>query len=284
VRTDFGFHIIRLTGVRAKGGKSMEALKANTLKELRMEAAAKKFAEAAETFTNMVYEQSDSLKPAAEKFGLKIEQGPWIAKDENIPNMLGNSRLMAALFSEDAIKNRRNTEAIEIDAKNHVLVSARVVEYKPAELLALDKVTPEIEKRLRHDEAAKLAAREAGGIPARLNAGENPGLKWGNPRVVQRVAPAGLPRASQSAVFSVPAGKLPGYASAVLPDGSTAIYRVAKVTAPPQDVVQSAQTAGLRQQYASIVAEEEFKAWLLALRERYGVKINEKLLSASPQQ
>ena len=79
------------------------------------------------------YEQSDSLKPAAEKFKLLIKQSDWIGRQVNPANgPLGNEKLLSALFSEDSVKTRRNTEAVEI-APN-TLVAARIVEYKPASL------------------------------------------------------------------------------------------------------------------------------------------------------
>lgn len=284
VRSDYGYHIIKLTGVRGKSGKALEAVKAQIADELRMEAAAKKFAEAAEAFTNTVYEQSDSLKPAADKFGLKAEPGPWIAKEQKIPGLLGNPRLLTALFSDDAVKNKRNTEAIEVDAKNHVLVAARVLEYKPAETFTLDKVAADIEKRLKRDEAAKLAVKDAEAKLAKLNAGEAPALSWSAPKTLQRIGAQGLPRASVHAIFSAARNKLPSYALANLPDGSAVIYRVGKVTPPAADVAKDGATAAMQQQYARIVAEEEFGAWLAALRQRYTVKINEKLLEAKAQQ
>jgi parvulin-like peptidyl-prolyl isomerase len=80
VRSDFGFHVIRVTGVRPEHVKPFEEVKAEILAELKREAGMKKYADAAEAFGNTVYEQADSLKPAAEKWKLDLRQSPWLAK------------------------------------------------------------------------------------------------------------------------------------------------------------------------------------------------------------
>ena len=68
VRSDFGFHIIRLTGIKAERAKPLQEVRAEIADELKRQGAAKKYAELAEAFGNTVYEQADSLKPAAKRF------------------------------------------------------------------------------------------------------------------------------------------------------------------------------------------------------------------------
>src|SRR6185436_17216905 len=94
---------------------------------------AKKFAEAAEGFNNMVYEQSDSLKPAAERYKLNIASTGWFSRQA--PGEIGplaHPKLMAALFSQDSTRQRRNTDAVEVAPG--VLAAARVLEYQPETL------------------------------------------------------------------------------------------------------------------------------------------------------
>ena len=117
------------------------------LAELKRESGMKKYVEAAEPFGNMVYEQADSLKPAAEKWKLELRQTPWLAKSGKLPPPFDNPKLAAALFSDDGLKNKRNTEAVEV--ASGTLVSARVLEHKPAALQPLEAVKGDIEKRVR---------------------------------------------------------------------------------------------------------------------------------------
>lgn len=274
VRTDYGFHIIRLTSLKPERVKPLAEVKGDIAAEIKAQTAAKKYADAAENFTNLVYEQADSLKPAAEKFGLTVQQGPWIAKGQPMQGL--NPKIIAALFGDDAINAKHNTEAVEVAPKT--LMSARVVEHKAAAVLPLTEVQAQIEKKLKRDEAVKLAAKDAETRLAKLSAGQTESIAWGASRSIARAGAQGMTPEALQAVFKAPADKLPAYAKATLPNGVTALYRVSKVkpyVAPAKD---DERAASLRQQYRQMVAEADFNAWLLSLRERFKVEVNTKAL------
>lgn len=280
VRSDFGFHIIRVTGVRAERTKPLEEVKAEVMAELRRETGLKQYAEAAEAFGNMVYEQADSLKPAAEKWKLDLRQTQWLAKGGKLPPPFDNAKLAAALFGEDGLKNKRNTEAVEVSAGT--LVSARVLEHTPAALQPLESVRGEIEKRLIRDEAIKLAIKDGEDKLARLAKGEAVALKWSPPISVSRSAPQSLPPEALRTVFKADAGQLPTHAGVAFPGQGYALYRITAVK--PGDIAKDDQrVAALGQQYARLVAEEEFAAWMSTLKERHPVEINKVALENKEQ-
>src|SRR3989475_98065 len=132
VESDFGFHIIKITGIKAGKMKSLEAARPEIERELKKQRAARRFAEAAEAFSNLVYEQPESLGPAAERFKLTVQRARGVTRQSAPVPVLNNARLLAALFADDSIKNRRNTEAVETAPS--VLVSARVLDHKPPSL------------------------------------------------------------------------------------------------------------------------------------------------------
>ena len=122
VETEFGFHIIKLTAIRRKDGKEerrashiliaapadaakpFEAMRSQIDADLKKQRGARKFAESAEAFSNLVYEQPDSLKPAAERFKLQVRTTSWIAKSANQElGALDNPKLLSALFSSDSL-------------------------------------------------------------------------------------------------------------------------------------------------------------------------------------
>lgn len=282
VRSDFGYHIIKLTGIKAERAKPLQEVRGEIAEELKRQGAAKKYAELAEAFGNTVYEQADSLKPAAEKFKLPLQQGPWIAKGASMANPalnpFGNQKLNAALFSDDAIKNQRNTDAIEVAPKT--LVAARVLEHKAAALQPLEAVKADIEKRLVREEALKLAQREGEAALAKLLKGEAVNLAWGAPRGISRVSAPGLGAPAVRAVFAAPIAKLPAYAGAASAAGGYVLYRIGQVKPFVAGAADNAQTKDLREQYAHILAEEEFSAWLAALRLRYPVEVNQAVLES----
>ena len=136
VESQFGYHIIRLDNVVVGAKLGFDVVKDEIRRELRQQEAQRRFVESAERFSNLVYEQPDSLAPAAKEFGLKLEESGWLAKGQTAqPAILANPRLMDSLFSEDALTKRQNIEAVEV-APN-TLVAARVIDHRPAGLLPL---------------------------------------------------------------------------------------------------------------------------------------------------
>jgi peptidyl-prolyl cis-trans isomerase D len=273
VRSDFGFHVIRVTEVKAAKVKSLAEATPEIEATLKKQAASRKFAESAEAFSNLVYEQSTSLKPAADTLKLTVQQSPWLIKGTPSVPQLSNPKLVAEIFSDEAVKNKRNTSAVEV-APN-VLVSARVLEYKPAELRPLAAVTAEIDRRLQRDEAMKLAKAEGEAKLAEIQAGKDAGLKWPAPLAVNRVKAGGLPQPVLDKVFRADPKKLPAYSGTETPGGYS-LVQVTKVLEPTQ--IDAAQREALGTQLKQAVSLEELEATLASLRQRVGVTLRKDAL------
>lgn len=288
VESDFGFHIIKLTGIRnekdseqrrashiliskPQGITGAPQSKAEYVDKAKRLLAEKKYAETAEQFGNLVYEQADSLKPVTEKFRLGTQNSDWISKTGQGAGRLANPKLLGALFSDDAIKNKRNTEAVEI-APN-TLVSARVLEHRPAALRPLEEVRADIEKRLTREEAGKLATQDASAKLEKLKKGEAGDLVWGPSRKITRNGAPGTAPEALRALFKAASDKLPAYAIAESPTAGTTIYKISGVNKPPvkpdDPRLKSAQN-----QLEQLASGEELNAYLAALRARYKVQIN----------
>lgn len=279
VESDFGFHIIKLTGQHVAREKPLAEVRGEIERELKSSAVARKFAEAAESFSNMVYEQSDSLQPVAEQFKLKIQRSDWIGREANpAAGVLGNAKLLAAVFSDDTIQNKRNTEAVEV-AQN-TLVAARIAEYQPASVQPLAGLQATIEKLLVNQEAQKLARADGEARLAALQSGTDK-LAWGADKVVSRMDARLLPPQAAPLVFRMDKSKLPGYAGVDLPGKGYALYRLSKVT--PGAALDAARRQGLQGQLRSLAAQQEVAMYLSALRARYKVDVNEKALASSSE-
>lgn len=279
VESDFGFHIIKLTGQHVAREKPLAEVRGEIERELKSSAVARKFAEAAESFSNMVYEQSDSLQPVADQFKLKIQRSDWIGREANpAAGVLGNAKLLAAVFSDDTIQNKRNTEAVEV-AQN-TLVAARIAEYQPASVQPLAGLQATIEKLLVNQEAQKLARADGEARLAALQSGTDK-LAWGADKVVSRMDARLLPPQAAPLVFRMDKSKLPGYAGVDLPGKGYALYRLSKVT--PGAALDTARRQGLQGQLRSLAAQQEVAMYLSALRARYKVDVNEKALASSSE-
>ena len=278
VRSDFGYHIIKLSGIRGERAKPFDEVKGEIAQELKRENAARKYAEMAEGFTNTVYEQADSLKPAAEKYKLTVQTSvDWVVKNGQAVPPFTNAKLMAALFADDAVKNKRNTEAVEV-APN-TLVAAHVLEHRAATVRPLESVAGDIEKLLVRQEAAKLAAKDGEEKLAKLAKGEPAELAWATPRVVARAYAPNLAPDAVRAVFKADTARLPSHAGAAVP-GGYALYRITQVKPYAAAGEEPPRAKALRDQYRRTIAEEEFSGWLAVLRQRYPVEINKTVLEA----
>ena len=156
VQTDFGFHIIQLTDIKSTGSDFNQA-KPVLEKELKAQQARKQFAEMAEQFSNLVYEQSDSFKPVVAKLKLEVKTAQGISKEmKSDPKTVWTQpNLLKSVFSSDSIKSLRNTEAVEI-GPNH-LVSARITKYQPSMQIPLEEIKPMMVQAVLVQKALEVA-------------------------------------------------------------------------------------------------------------------------------
>src|SRR5690606_32749323 len=115
-----------------------------------------------------------SLAAAAQRFGLEVQTADEVGRAgaSQLPrdHPLNSPRLLAALFSADSIANKRNTEAVDVGGNR--LVSARIVEHRPAQRKPLDSVSAQVRQLVVHEEARKLAVQAGQSRLAALRAGE----------------------------------------------------------------------------------------------------------------
>jgi peptidyl-prolyl cis-trans isomerase D len=230
VPSEYGFHIITVTSLKPAVVKTLDQAKEQITAELKQQKMSKKYSELAEAFSNTLYEQSDSLKPAADKFKLKLETIDRLSRTPS-PALgaapFNNPKFLAAIFSDDSLKNKRNTEAVQ--AGPGVLIAGRVVEFKPASKRPLAEVEAVIRQRVAVEEAAKLA-RKAG--EAKLAAAKASGdaAGFGEVKVVTRTKQPAINPAAALDVLKADVSKLPAYVGVDLPGQGFGVYRIGKVS------------------------------------------------------
>jgi len=279
VQSDFGWHVIRVTGIQPASVKPYAAVRAQLAEELERDRAQRRFAELAEPFTNTVYEQSDSLKPAAERFKLRLQTSDWISRTPNPDGgVLSNPKLLAALFADDALKSRRNTDAIEVAPG--VLVSARVVDHQDATQRKFDDVRAAIERRLREEAASRLAQQAGEAKLETLRKGGDAGVQWGPPKTVSRRSAQGVPAGALRPLLAAEAGTLPAYAGAARGAEGYMLYRVDKVLEP--EPRPEAQRQAERERMERLAGARQMEAYVNSLRAKADVEIDADNLAKRP--
>ena len=270
VETEFGYHVIYVTDIHEATVEPFEAVKEEIEREYAEQQAIRAFSEHADEFTNLVYEQSDTLDAAAEKFGLKVETADFVTRngvtDPELSKII-TDHVAESLFGSEALKEKRNTSAIEVPGNR--LVAARVVEYFPEAERPLADVQGLITDNLKRQKAGTMAV-EAG--EAKLaDVQKSKSLEgFGDAMWISRRAAQGQEASVVNAALAVPSSKLPAYTSAVLADGSSVILYVSetkKHEAKPEEL------AGIARELSAVYGESDRRGYLDALEHTLGLKI-----------
>ena len=270
VESDFGFHIIKLTDVKVPLQRSFADLRAGIEADLKAQQAQRQFAESAEAFTNGVYEQSDSLKPVAEKLKLEIKVVDKLARQATpgVSGVLANPKFLAAVFAPDTVEKKRNTEAIEIGPNQ--LAAGRIVKHTPARTLPLADVAPAVRERVVAARASELAKKEGAEKLAAWKAAPDSASMPASV-VVSRDQAQNVPPAMLKAVLRAETKTLPSFIGVDLGPQGYAVARINKVTARLAPAEAAAKQD--RSQYAQWWTGAEGQAYYAVLKERFKVEM-----------
>lgn len=273
VESEFGFHIIKVTGITGESS-DYNSLKPKIKAELIYQKAQAAFTEKAESFSNIVYEQSSSLQPAAKMFGSQVQTSEFITREAGA-KFFKNEKIMNLVFSDEVLKDHRNTEAIEVSPNN--LVSARIVAYKPAAPRSFDEVKAGIEDLLKLEAATKLAIAKGESALKDLNADKAVSdIDWIPEVIVDRKNAQGLTELAMNQVFKTNVSKLPAYSGVA---NSRQGYLLVKVSKIDSLIGQDAEAQKLaKAELNASLANEYLSAYKQSLREKSNVKVNQKLL------
>lgn len=270
VASDFGFHIIKLTDVKSPKQRSFDELRASIENDLKTQQAQRKYAEVAELFTNTVYEQSDSLKPVAEKLQLTVKQANQLQRQPapGSTGVLASEKFLSGVFSPDSIEKKRNTEAIEIGVSQ--LAAGRVLKHSPARTLPLTEILPLVRDRVVAVKSAEMAKKDGTEKLAQFKA--DPSKAALAPALmVSRDQPQGVSQQIVSAVLRANATVLPAWIGVDQGGKGYTVVRINKLV-PRQEAAQASARQD-REQYAQWWTAAEAQAYYGALKERMDAQI-----------
>lgn len=270
VESEFGYHIIRLTDVKLPKKRSFEELRASLESDLKTQQAQRKFAEVAEMFTNMVYEQSDSLKPVADKLKLEIKTADKLTRQPapGATGLLASEKFLNTLFSAESLEKKRNTEAVETGVSQ--LAAGRIVSYQPAHTMPLTQVRSQVVERLIAARSAELAQKD-GADKLALWKQDAAGANLSPAQVVSRDKAQNMAMPVVTAALRVAPGSLPAWIGVDLGPKGYAVVRVNKVL--PREASAQASADNDRAQYAQWWTNAESAAYFEALKQQLKAEI-----------
>ena len=276
VESDFGYHVIQLAAVRGGEKKSYDAVRAEIEAEFRDQQAQKLFSQAAVDFDDMVYQQSESLKPAADRWKLEIVKAEHVTREPRpgAAGPLGNAKFLEAIFSSDATQNKRNTKAIDIGANK--LAAGRVLSHTPAHQRPLAEVKDRLRQQLATNQAAAMAKKLGAERLAAARAAPQTALS-DNTVIISRAQLRDLPRPVIDAALKAPVATLPAHVGVDLGDQGYAVVRITKLWGRDPAVADPVKA---KEQYALVWSDAEAQAYYAALKQRFKTSVNESALSS----
>lgn len=271
VESDFGFHVIQVTDMKAAKPKTFEEMRPQLEADVRKQQAQRKYAEAAEQFSNGVYEQSDALKPIADKLKLEVKTATITRQPaQGATGPLANPKFLNAIFAPDSTEKKRNTEAMEVGPNQ--MVSGRVTQYMPARTRPLAEVKDQVRERLVAQRAAELAKKDGQEKLAAWKA--QPATATLPPAVVvsREDAQPKQPRPVIDAALRADPAALPVLVGVDLGPDGYAVVKVNKVI--PREARPAPVAKQEAAQFGRVFSSAENLAYYEMLKERFKVEIN----------
>ena len=284
VRTQYGFHVIRLDRITESRVQSLDQVRSEIEIEVRRLRAEERFNELAEILGSTVFEQPDSLEPAADHLGVKVMRSEWFTQDAGtgIAEFQG---VRDAAFGNEVLIDGLNSELIEIDQDN--LVAVRKVDYRARRQLDLNEARPGLEKRLRAVEASDRMEKAGEDLVARLKSGAD----WDELLIAHKLARVRLPETTETllepleqvvarVVYAalVPLSGQIAYGGERISPARYAIYRLERVEFGDPANASEEDRLGVEKILSSRRGGEMVIGWRQGLRKVAKVQINEELL------
>ena len=293
VRTQFGYHIIRLDDVETAHVRSFDEVRSELEPVYRRDQAQNLFYEQSQQLADESFAALTELDSVAKKLGMTVQTVENFTRQGG--GALGNDRnVVEAAFSEEVLKERQNSAPIQIGDESVVVL--RVTDHRTSQPRPLEEVRDEITAQLREAGARRAAEAAAAAVAKRVGAGEPfaeavtaIGAKPTAPQSVTRRGPVdetAAPVAPEliEAVFRAPRPAGEGKASAAtatLASGDQAMFVVSNVR--PGALADTAAAAELplrAQQAAQVHAAVEFSAYMEQLKDTAKITRNERLFAA----
>ncbi|MEQ9727226.1 SurA N-terminal domain-containing protein [Pseudomonas sp. WHRI 8822A] len=270
VRTEFGWHLIKLLGVQAPEVPTLASMKEKLETDLKTQRVEQRFVEATKQLEDAAFESSDLVQPAQE-LGLKVQTSAPFGRQGG-EGIAANRQVLQAAFSQEVMEDGSNSGAIELDP--NTLVVIRVKEHRKPQQLELDQVSDSIRAQLtktRASEAAKAAGEQ---LVTELRDGKAKaeGADW---QVVEAATrnQDGVDPAVLQALFRMPkpSGDKSEFSGIALANGDFTVIRLKGVSEPEQ-ALSDEEKAMYRRFLASRSGQQDFAAYRKQLESKADIE------------
>jgi len=258
VRSDFGWHLIKLLGVQSPDVPTLESLKPELVRELKAQQVEQRFVEASKQLEDTAFESSDLAQPAQE-LGLSVQTTDAFGR-EGGTGIAANRQVIQAAFSDEVLIDGANSGVIELDPDT--VVAVRVKQHLQPEVLPFDAVKEDIVSQLKRSKAAEQAIEKGEQLISSLRNGEQVQQQWQPVEAASR-SQDGVEPAVLQQVFRMPkpeATDKPSYGSVRLPDGDFVVVRLTGVNEPEAQLTEE-DKQNYRRFLASRSGQQDFAAY-----------------------
>jgi peptidyl-prolyl cis-trans isomerase D len=285
VRTDAGFHIIRLDEVRAGAVQPFEAVREDIAAETKTREAENEFYDRANKLGEAAFDAFDDLEPVASASGLPIKTVMGFPRTGDPAVFENSAAVVQAAFAEEMLESKRNSGLVEL-AEDHVLV-LRVSEHHVPTTKPLDEVRDQVREELVRERAQQLAEESAGAFLADIEQGGDAaqraaahGGAWNAAAWIARTD-AAAPTEVLSAAFGMPKtdAAAPRRESIALANGGQAVVVLTGVKAGEPENLTAEEREQRRQQLANQAARAEITGYAGNLQGSASVRIPDAVLN-----
>ena len=280
IETQYGFHIIRLDEIKPLETTPIDEVREQLEKDIKQSKVDEAYIKASQTFSDLVYTEFDSLQPVADELKLTIQTSDWVSRDSaGFNTLLDKPELLQAIFSAEALNEKRNTQAFEVQPKT--LVAARVVEHALETDMAYEDVSEEIQQFLQSKGALDMAiSKGTEALETLKTGGQLSDAEWSKPQMVTMVKRQGLHPEGLKAVYGVAKDELPAHVGMEIDDGRYVIFKVSKIV--DMETVTEDDMSTAKEQLVQMVKQQQMSAYIASLRDKANVRIKGDLFSGQP--
>ena len=275
VKTQFGYHILKLDGIQPPSVKSFEQARADLETEYRRNEAEKLYNNAQDQLADAALQNATDIDLVAKKAGLTVMDVPNYSRLSG-GGALGNVRAVTeAAFSADVLDGHLSP-IVEVEKGRGVVL--RATDHQLPQQKPLDAVRNDVVEAWKKQRGQELAAAAAADAVKRLSQGESLdavaktlGATVQGPKFVSR-PDQDVPLEIRTSVFGAPRPTdKPIYGDDRLPNGDSVVY---KFTAVRQDPTDKVPESDMRREFAARIASGEAQGYAAAARAAAKVSLN----------